>query len=181
MQTCDEPLNVSLALVPRTRERLAMILRCEMRRQQADRRQRHRTLSHQLENDWKATSRPRRFDTVVRRVLGQMKSLRTVREQRRKAFAQIQPTRVELHQKRDQMRDGMPFRLDGALDVRQQVAIGELAESRRRDGYHAPGYTIVVSCGQRCPTACDHRGEHLRRDSGDERAAQGDGEGAQLV
>src|SRR5205823_15013777 len=48
------------------------------------------SLSHQLENHGEATSRPRGFDAVVRRVLRQVRRLRAVCEERGKAFAQIQ-------------------------------------------------------------------------------------------
>lgn len=96
-------LHVALALVARRIEHLAVTSRREVGRQQANGRQRQLTAGEPIEDDGEALCRTRRLDAPVGRVLGQVQHLRAVRKQRRAPFAEVEPSRIELRQRRDQL------------------------------------------------------------------------------
>ena len=82
MKRRDEQLDLPLALVPGAREHVGMILRCEVRREQLDGRQRQLAGGESLEDDRKAPGRPRDFNAVVRGGLGEMKRVGAIRDAR---------------------------------------------------------------------------------------------------
>ena len=77
-----------------------MVVSCQVRRQQSDGGQRDRASRQEIEDHWKTPRRASCFDWPVRRVLGEVKDLRAVCEERRAAFAEVQAPRVELREAR---------------------------------------------------------------------------------
>ena len=134
MQRGNKALDLALALVPRPREQLAMIVGCQMRSQQSDRGQRDRTLSNQVENDGKTCRHPRCLNAVIGGVLREVQRLRAIGEQRGKPFAQIEASCIELHQECDELRRCLSFSLGCDMNLGKQLPIGQLSE--RRSGRH---------------------------------------------
>jgi hypothetical protein len=75
-------LNVPLALVPGGLEKGLVILGGQMLAQHRDRRERHIAPCYQLKDDRIPPRGPRRFNSVIRRVLREAQHLGAVREER---------------------------------------------------------------------------------------------------
>jgi hypothetical protein len=113
----DEQFDLAFRLVPGAPKHLFVISRSQVRSKQSDRRQRDRARFDETKDHRKAPHCAGRFDSVVRRVFGQVQRLCAIREERREAFTEIQPARIELHQKCDQMSGCASLVLDGALNA----------------------------------------------------------------
>jgi hypothetical protein len=87
-------LDVALALLTSLVQNLAVVVRGQMGRQQRDRRQRHRAVAQQIENDREPAGGPRCLDPPVGRVLREMQHLRAIGEERRAALAEVQSSLV---------------------------------------------------------------------------------------
>ena len=118
-------LDVALGLVSRLEQELDVVVGGQVRRQERDRRQRHRAIAEHVEHAWTPARGSRRFDPPVRRVLGQMQHLRAVGEERRAALAQIQPALVELRQQCDQADRRGTLTRGRNLDLREEIAVRE--------------------------------------------------------
>jgi hypothetical protein len=81
-QRRDDFLNLPLALVPCSREHLAVIAFGEMRRKKTDRGQVEGTVRELCDDDRPLPRRPRRLDSKIRGVLRQVEDPRAVREER---------------------------------------------------------------------------------------------------
>ena len=112
----------------RRRQQLLAVVLCEMRCEQPDRSERQRAVSECLKHRRIAARRPRRFDAVVGRTFREVQHLRAVGEERRAPFAEIQPSRVELHEHPQQCRRCRPFVRHEALGLGEQLVIGERIE-----------------------------------------------------
>jgi hypothetical protein len=90
MQRGDEPLDVALALVPRSLQGVAVVRLRQMRRQEPDRGQRQRAVVQAFEDRRKPPRGPSSLDPVVGAALLEVQHLRAVGEERRAALAQVQ-------------------------------------------------------------------------------------------
>src|SRR5262245_15747450 len=97
-------LDLSLALVPRHVDEVLMVLRREMRREQADRREREVACFEPHEQDWIATRGASSLDPAIGGVLGQAQHLGAVGKQRGTPFGEIQTSRIELGEGRNELR-----------------------------------------------------------------------------
>ena len=105
-----------------------MIVLSQVRRHQPDGRQRHQSLLERREDGREAASRASRLDPVIGGTLGEVQRLRAVRKQRRVALAEIEATRVQLHQRAYQCRGGAAFRHSQTFHRREEVIIRKLTE-----------------------------------------------------
>jgi hypothetical protein len=91
--------------------------------QHPDRRKVQGTLAEHFEDDGEAPGGTRRLDAITGFLFGEAKDLRAVGEKGAKARAQIEPSRVELHEMADQGHCGLARaagqapHLGGELDV----------------------------------------------------------------
>jgi hypothetical protein len=105
-----------------------MIVRGHVRRQQADGRQRHRSILERDENGGKAARRASRLDSVVRRALGEVQRLGAVRKQGRVTLAEIEPPHVDLHQRAHEGSRGATFRQRQTFHSCEELIIREPSE-----------------------------------------------------
>ena len=132
-----ELLDVSLALMTRRLKDLHVILRCQERSKQANRCEVDAAVGEPLENHRKPACGPRRLDAVIGSVLRQVEDLPAIGEERRAAFRQIQAPRVEFHQERDELDSRVAFARRRAVNLRQQIAIGQSTDGRDVDHHPA--------------------------------------------
>jgi hypothetical protein len=136
----DELFDLAFALVPSLVEQFDVVVRRQMRREQADRGQGEVASGQQVQDPGKPPRRPRRLDTAVGGVLGEVQHLRAVREERRAAFAEVQAPRVDLRQRRDELHRRLPLAAGESFDLREQFLIRQLRERahdrRHRSLYH---------------------------------------------
>ena len=107
-------------------KKLFVILGCQVWSEKADRRQCHGAISEQIEDVWEPSRGARGLDPPVGGVLGQMQTLRAVREQRRVAFTKVQTACVELGKRRDQARRRFTFAPGERLDFPKKLFITEV-------------------------------------------------------
>ena len=105
-----------------------MIGRRQVRRQQPDGRQRHRSRFERGEDRGEAAQRAGSLDPVIGGTLGEMQRLRAIRKQRRVALAQVELPHVELHQRAHERRSGPAFRRRQTLYGGEELSIGEVCE-----------------------------------------------------
>jgi len=79
-QPRDEFLDLPLALVRGGLEQVAMVLGHEMRRQQSHRREVHRSVAEQFEDDGVFPNGPSRLNAAIGGMLGEMEHLHAVGE-----------------------------------------------------------------------------------------------------
>ena len=135
-QSSDERFDRALAQVSRLRQHCAMIRVREVRRKERDRRQRQRPVSQSLKEHRKSPRRARRLDPSIGGVLRQVQHVCAVREQRRAPGLEVESSRVELGQQRDELRGGMPLTGDSGRDLGCQRFIGQML--RCVDRCHSP-------------------------------------------
>jgi hypothetical protein len=129
MKRRNDQFNTSLALIPRSREHIAVILSCEMRPQQSDGRQGNLATFEEPQDDRVVTRRTRSFDASIRRMLGQMEHVGAVHKQRRESFLEVQSSRIDLHQQRDELSGRASLIVRGPLCLCEEIRIGKLRES----------------------------------------------------
>ena len=78
------------------------------------------SIGEQFEDDRKAASRPRSFNTIEGRVLGEVKHLRAVGEHRGTPLAEIQPSRI--HSASADRSSAIAFRSDAASRVTSAIS-----------------------------------------------------------
>lgn len=108
----------TFAFVARQGEHVSVILRGQVRSQPAHCEERHPSLRQVLGEHRKAPHRPRRLDTVVGGVLGEVEHIRAVLEERRVAFREVQATLVEFREVHNERDGRLPFALRRALRMR---------------------------------------------------------------
>ena len=99
-------LYLTLALVPRGVEKLAVIGDRQVRREQADGCEMECAVGQLIEDDRKAPRRSRGFDAQIRGVLREVEHLHAVGEKRRAALLRVQLARIHLHEQRDELSRG---------------------------------------------------------------------------
>src|SRR5439155_3365403 len=102
MKRCDLLLHFALTLVPGRLQDALVILSRQMSREQTHRGEVERSVCELFEDDGEFLRSPRRLDAAICRMFRQSEALRAVRKERRVAFTQIEPARVELRKRRDQ-------------------------------------------------------------------------------
>jgi hypothetical protein len=100
-----------------------MILRRQVRRQETDRSQRDRPVGEQLQDDWKAARSASGLDPAISGMFREAKDLRAVREERRTALREIEPPRVKLHERRNQMSRRLPLEFGQPPDLDEQLVV----------------------------------------------------------
>jgi hypothetical protein len=128
MKRCNECLDLALPLVAYSLEHLLMVRHRQVRRHEPDGRQRDGTIFERREDGRKAARRAGRLDPVVGGAFGEVQRLRAVREQRRVALAEVEPPRVELHQRAHERRRGAAFRRRETLYGGEEFIIGQVRE-----------------------------------------------------
>ena len=104
-------------------EHLTMILWCQMRREQTDRRKRDRTVGQSVEDHREPPRDTSRLDAVVGGVLREVQHLGAIDEQRRAALSKIQTTDIELGERGDELHRGVTL-VDGKpCDLSEQVGV----------------------------------------------------------
>jgi hypothetical protein len=106
-----------------------MVLRCQVTGEQADGRQRDGSVDQQIEDHGKLARRTCGLDAAVRRVLRQVQRPRAVHEQRRVPLREVQPTRVHFGEQGDQPGGGVPFPLNGAFEIVNQLFVSQTLNS----------------------------------------------------
>src|SRR4029453_12076195 len=81
-------------------------------------------------------------------MLREVKRLRAVRKQRRKAFGQIQLPPIELHEKSDQVCGSPAFIAGSALNLSQKIGIRKLDSVVGGDCAHASGIPSSFGAAQ---------------------------------
>ena len=118
----------SLAFVSRVIKHVAVVGRREMRREECDRRERHRAVAKQIQDNRKSARGARGFDPSVGGVLREMEHLCAIGEQRRAALAEIQTPDVDLDEQGDQPRCRFTLAVGGDLDLREEVRVRQLRD-----------------------------------------------------
>ena len=101
-----------------------------MGRHEAYRAEMDPAVGEQLQDNRKATRRPRGLDPVQGSMLREMKHLRAVGEHRRTALAEVQPARVEFGERRHERSDRFSLQRREPRDFGNQVGIRELFGNR---------------------------------------------------
>ena len=132
-----ELLDVSLALVARGVKKLQVVLRRQERRQQANRGEVDRCRRRAARESPGTCVRPAppRCGDTPRAPTGGAPA--AIGEERRAAFSEIEAPRVELHQERDELRGRVTLARGRAVNLRQQIAIGQSADGRDVDHHPA--------------------------------------------
>ena len=117
--------DLPLALVRRFAKDVTVILLRQMRRQEPDGAQMDPSVGEEGQDHWKPSRRARRFDPVVRGVLGEVQNLRAVREHRRAALPEVEPPRIELRECGDQASSGLRFTSGEPQHLGDQLFVGE--------------------------------------------------------
>jgi hypothetical protein len=125
LEARDDLFDLPLALVGRFAKNVGVILLCEMRRQDADGTEMDAAICEERQYQREPSRRARSFDPVVRRMLGEMQHLRAVREHRGGPLSEVEPPRVELHERGDQMRGRAALTSGQTLHFRNQLAVGK--------------------------------------------------------
>ena len=113
-----------------------MIRGREVRRKERDRRQRQRPVGQPLKEHRESPRRACGLDPSIGGVLRQVQHVRAVREQRRAPGLEVESSRVELGQQRDELRGGTPLTADSGRDLGCQRFIGQLLSGVDRS--HSP-------------------------------------------
>ena len=96
-----------------------------MRRQQPDSTEMYAAICEERQYHWEPPRRARSFDPVVRRMLGEMQDLGAVREHRGAPLPEVEPPRIELRERGDQMRSRLAFTSGETRHFSNQLAIGK--------------------------------------------------------
>jgi hypothetical protein len=120
--------HFSLALVAHRRQQLSAIHRREMRADQTNRRQRGGAGPQCLEHVGNAPRETSRRNPAVGGVLGEVQHLRAIDKQRRTAFAEVQPPRIDLGEDLDHVRCRGALRHDGTPQLDQQLIVRKARE-----------------------------------------------------
>jgi len=116
-------LDPSLAPSRGRGEELLAIVGRALRGKKADRRQAQRAFGEHPENVGEPPGRPRNFDAVVGRRLGEVQNLATVIEEGREAGGAVEAAAVELGQARDETGRGLLLAASERLQLRLEVLI----------------------------------------------------------
>src|SRR2546427_6752362 len=103
----DDLLDLAPALARCRGEKCSMVGGRQVRSQEPPAREVQRTLAEHVTDDRKPPANARRHDAVVRLMLGEAQNLGAVREERREARGQVEPTSVELGQVSDERGGGL--------------------------------------------------------------------------
>ena len=93
--------------------------------QQCDGGQRDIAIGQARQDDRKTPRRAGGGDAAVRRRLGQMQHVGAVREERRIALGEIQPSRVQFREQAEQFCGRAAFACNDARGLVEQIAVGE--------------------------------------------------------
>jgi hypothetical protein len=124
-QCSHHALNLALALMSRCFEYATIVVGGEVRTEQRDRGERQRSLREPLQDNWKAPSGARRFDTAIGRVLREVQHLRAIGEHGRAPRGQVQPSGVEFGEQRDELGGRLPLGGCDAMDFSRERIIGQ--------------------------------------------------------
>jgi hypothetical protein len=116
-------LNFAFRLVAGFLQQPMLILRRQMRSQQSERRQRETAIDEEIDHDGKRPHRPSGLDAVIGGVFRQVEHLGAEREERRAAFSQIQPARIELREKPDEMDRSVALVSGSSADSLEEISI----------------------------------------------------------
>jgi hypothetical protein len=108
----------------------------EIRREELDRRQVHRTIRETIEDDRELPNRSRGPDPVVRGRLRKSQDVRAVAEQRARTFGTISPAVVEDGEVSDELDGDLARALGQELHADQQVVIRELGGTCEEIHFH---------------------------------------------
>lgn len=116
-------LDVALGLISCGLEKIEVIVASEMRLEQGDGRERQRALRDHFENHRKLPRRPRGLDPMVGGVLGEVQHRGAVREERRARLREIETSRVELGEEREQVGRQVTLVRGGACSGVEQIVV----------------------------------------------------------
>jgi hypothetical protein len=125
LESRDNLLDLSFAFVGCLAKNHSVVLWCEMWSQQPDGTEVEDAIGEERQDHWEPPRRARGFDPVVRGVLSEMQDLRAVREHRRRALREVEPPRIELRERGDQMRSRVAFTSGQTRHFSNQLAVGE--------------------------------------------------------
>ena len=111
--------------MPPAVQQFDMVFGSQVRRQETNRRQVHRTIGQEVENDRESAGCPSAFDPVIGGMLGQVQHPRARGEQRRTAFREVEAPPVEFREVSDQQRRRLVLVAREAFDTREQLLIGK--------------------------------------------------------
>jgi len=81
-------------------------------------------ICQERQDHWETSRRARSLDAVVGCMLGEMQDLRAVREHRGAPLSEVEPPRIELRERGDQMRGSEAFTTGQTLHFRNELAVG---------------------------------------------------------
>jgi hypothetical protein len=127
-----ELLDLAPRLALRMGEKILVVLRGEVRREQAHRGEMKRTLQEHLEDDGVLAHGPGRFYPAVRGVLGQAQHLRAVREQGRASLAEEQAAGVDLGEVGHEVGCRLSLALGEFLRAGEQLVVVEIHDAGKK-------------------------------------------------
>src|SRR3990172_8859215 len=130
MELGCEFLDLPLASMARCREEVTMVGGGEVRREDPDGREGHGAIREHVEDDREPPRGAGRLDAIVGGMLGEMEDLRTVGEERGKAFAEVEAAFVQDGEVADEGYGCLPLVLGEELDPGEEVPIGEVLGTR---------------------------------------------------
>ncbi|HEU4798897.1 MAG TPA: hypothetical protein VFT63_08195 [bacterium] len=131
------PLTLMLSRL----EEFTMVLRREVWRQQSDRREVHRSIAEQLEDDGILSSGPSRLNAAIGGMLGEMEHLQTIGEHGGATLSEVETTLVEDGEVGDEGRRRFPLPLGKEFDLHEELLVGEPTGEGQQVGVHGPGIT----------------------------------------
>lgn len=125
MQRRHHQLDLALGLVTRRFQKRCVVIVGQMRREQADRRQRECSFVDGLQQTREAPGGACRSDATVRSRFRQVEMFRRVLKQRAVSLSEVQPPRVHLGEQGEQCRGCLPLSRGSAFNFQQKVTIGK--------------------------------------------------------
>jgi hypothetical protein len=124
--------DLPFALVARSVQNFKVILLSQMRREQAHRREVHESSGEHVQNHWMPAPGARGLDPSVGSVLGQMKNVRAVREERGTALTEVETTRVEFSEGRYEIGGCQALVCSKSFDLSEQFLVREFRGNMNR-------------------------------------------------
>ena len=129
-KACDLLFDLTLCLVPGRFKQPVTVLIGQVGPKERKRRQGQCPFLEEPEHDRKPLRRPRGLDSVVGRMLGQVKDLSAIGEKRRAALAEVQFALIELGKKAQEFDGRVSFIGCSAQDRCEEIPIRELRSDR---------------------------------------------------
>ena len=114
-----------------------MVLGGQTRAEQLDGREAHGARLEHLQDDGKATRGARHRDAVVRLLLGEGQHLPAVREERAMARAQMNVTRIELSEVRNEEHQGASLAGGEVFHASDELRVGKTPQGSEKVGLHS--------------------------------------------